>query len=183
MNDYEITRTHTPISYYNLDKVFKNKNTKTQLKQKLIEGVNLKTACSLLKINYVELKSWCAFVRYLEGTGGEIENIERQNPILIFLYQKYVKAPKKYKKYIDLVYDIRSWQAESTLRKIRKIGESQDWKAHQWLISYLDKDLNFEDENKEQDNQNKIQVSIVSADTPTQVNRLEVLEAEVKNEK
>ena len=183
MNNYELTRTHTPIVNYNLDKLFKNKNTKTQFKQKLIEGVNLKTACSLFKINYVEVKSWCAFVHYLEGTGGKIENIERQNPILIFLYQKYVKAPKKYKKYIDLVYDIRSWQAESTLRKIRKIGESQDWKAHQWLISYLEKDFNFEDENKDQDNQSKIQVNIVSANTPSEINRLEVLEAEVKNEK
>lgn len=183
MNNYELARTHTPIINYNLDKVFKNRNTKTQLKQKLIEGVNLKCACALLKLNYIELKSWCAFVHYLERTGGKIENIERQNPILIFLYQKYVKAPKKYKKYIDLVYDIRSWQAESTLRKIRKIGESQDWKAHQWLISYLDKDLNFEEENKEQENQNKIQVNIVSANTPSEINRLEVLEAEVKNEK
>lgn len=175
------------IKRYNLDVLIKDSNKRTKAHRLIASGLNLASVCRVLKINYYELKSWLVFVSYLEKHTitpmGEKGEIEGQNTILIFLYQKYVEDPEYYQKYIDLVYDIRSWQAESTLHKIEHIKESRDWKAFQWLIDYQEKDFKDEEEKQEENNQSKIQVNIVSANTPAQVNRLEVLEAEVKDEK
>ena len=185
-NDFnKLINAHNTHSIASIVLNVSNRNKKTSLKRYLNEGLNINVSCALLRLNSRELNFWCAFVSFLEKVEGEKIIDKGENSLLIFLYKKYVEDPKLIEPFIEFVYDVRMWQAQSVYKRVKQVQDSQDWKAHQWLIDYTSKNLyttNEENNNNTNSNSGNLTVNIVSPKNETQENRVKIIEAEIKGE-
>ena len=185
-NDFnKLINAHNTHSIASIVLNVSNRNKKTSLKRYLNEGLNINVSCALLRLNSRELNLWCAFVSFLEKVEGEKIIDKGENSLLIFLYKKYVEDPKLIEPFIEFVYDVRMWQAQSVYKRVKQVQDSQDWKAHQWLIDYTSKILyttNEDNNNNTNSNSGNLTVNIVSPKNETQENRVKIIEAEIKGE-
>lgn len=188
-NDFnKLLNAHNTHSIASIVLNVSNRNKKTLLKKYLNDGLNINVSCALLRLNYQEIKLWCAFVCFLENGNYEGEKIinKGENSLLIFLYKKYVENPKLLEPFIEFVYDVRMWQSQSVYKRVKQVQDSQDWKAHQWLIDYTSKNLYNDsvenNNNNANSNNGSLTVNIVSPKNDVQENRVKIIEAEIKGE-